>query len=135
MDGSLSESEYLVEVSKATGLAMARFASFGETINRTWATTSELFNALTLEGAGTAYDATLEAIEKLTPPEQFKDDHQRLLQGLQGLAATDKKIGEAIANNDLEGFILSNAMLGEMTVLIGLDLSREVCRAARGTVN
>ena len=131
--GKSAEQEYLDQVGDAWGLSHARFESFNETLNQSaWQNTAQLFQALTKERAGTAYDATLQAIDALEPPKGFEADHGRILEGLRTLVAIDQSIGQSLATEDLEGFVLGNSGLGEATSLLLLDLSQEVCEATRG---
>ena len=127
--GNSKESDYLDEVRGAWALSEARFESFGETMEQAWPSIRELFRVLVEEGAGTAYDATLEAIEQLDPPQRFRADHDRMLQGIRDLLALDRTIGGSLASQDLETFVLSNSGLGETNSLMQLDLHPAVCRA------
>ena len=131
--GPSEEEAYLDEVRAAWSLSRARFESFDKTFNeRVWQDTGQLFEALTREGAGTAYDATFEAIEKLDPPERFADDHAHMLGGVRDLVALDKAIGQSLASENLLAFVLGNSGLYETNSLMLLGLSPDVCEATLG---
>ena len=131
--GQSEEKEYLEEARAAWRLSEARFESFQETMDQTlWQDTGQLFQTLIEEGAGTAYDATLGAIEELDPPNRFVTDHDRMLRGLRDLVALDQTIGRSLATEDLEAFVLGNSGLGEANKLMSLELSPDVCEAAVG---
>ena len=127
--GSSSETAYLKQVREATGLFAAKNEAFGDAFGQTYALPQRLFDTLQAAGAGTAFVGSLEAIERLDPPERFRADHQRMVETYRELVRVDAEIGQSIANQDLIAFNLLNSQLGEISGLNAVGLSTAVCHA------
>ncbi len=123
------EQDYLFQISAAWDLFGTKAASFRTVFAQAWPTRERLFTALYDAGAGTAWDDSLAAVEKLEPPRRFHDDHEILLSGLAEMVRIDAAIGESLKDDDLVGFILGNSEGGVISSLLFSDLSPRVCRA------
>ena len=123
------EQDYLFQISAAWDLSGTKAASFRAVFAQAWPTRERLFTALYDAGAGTAWDDSLAAVEKLEPPRRFQDDHEILLAGLAELARIDAGIGESLKDDDLVGFEVLDSELGVACGLLFADLSPAVCEA------
>ncbi len=123
------EQDYLFQISAAWDLFGTKAASFRTVFAQAWPTRERLFTALYDAGAGTAWDDSLAAVEKLEPPRRFHDDHEILLAGLAELVRIDAGIGESLKDDDLVGFEVLDSELGVASGLLLADLSPAVCEA------
>ena len=130
----LSEGEiaYLDQVHEALGLFGDKARHFGDLFNQTYAVRERLFEALEDAGAGTAFEDTAEALERLVPPQIFQADNERMVQTARELVRVDSQIIDVLADQDAVAFFVINAELAEVSGMGGLDLSPAVCNAAAG---
>lgn len=126
-DLSDAERIYLADVSAALRLFDERNDEFDRALSQTYRTNEALFSALEGAGAGTAFEPGLEAVEALHPPPRFSDDHELLLDRQRNLVLLDRDIGMAIAEADLDRFMLLNMQLGLTSDLAALELEPAVC--------
>ena len=127
--GRSAEEAYLDSVRDALELSAANFKEFSTLFGQVWPVPSAMFDALEQAGAGTAYDETLAAIEKLEPPPRFESDHVTLVAGFRGLASIDSDVGQAVADKDVTAFVLANVAMGQASGRLALRLSPPVCGA------
>ena len=106
-----SELDYFEEVRSARTLTDQNFEKFGSLFGRVWPTRGALITALETAGVGTAFDATVEALERISPPAKHEVDHQALLSGTRHLAQLDKEAAEAVRSGDLVIFSLVNGAM------------------------
>ncbi len=123
------EQDYLFQISAAWDLFGTKAASFRTVFAQAWPTRERLFTALYDAGAGTAWDDSLAAVEKLEPPRRFQDDHEILLSGLAEIVRNDAAIGESLKDDDLVGFIVGNSESGITILLLFSELSPRFCQA------
>ena len=81
-------------------------------------------------GAGTAFEDTAEALERLVPSQRFQTDNERMIQSARELVRVDSQIIQALADRDEVAFFVINAQLTEVSAMGRLDLSPAVCNAA-----
>ena len=86
------------------------------------------FQSLIDAGAGTAFAAVLESLERIEPPPGYEADHARLLASYRALDRLDREVLTAAENGDYVGFWLANLELGVVQGLRNLDLASSVCR-------
>ncbi len=131
-DVTEDEIEYLMQVHTAWGLFGEKAQQFGMLFNQTYAVRDRLFEALEDAGAGTAFEDTAEALERLVPPQRFQADNERMVQTARELVRVDSQIIQALADQDAVAFFVINAELAEVSFMGNLDLSPAVCNAAAG---
>lgn len=124
-----AETAYVGEVRSAWGQFYVKNAAFGGAFRQTWPVRARLFATLRDAGAGTAFVGTLEALEVLTPPERFTQDHEIVTAAVRELVRVDAEAGEAIDREDLVSFFVANLRLGEVSSAAKFRLSPEVCQA------
>ena len=127
--GDSNEKAYLDSVNEALALSRPKFEKFGELFGQAWPLPSQLFNALEEAGAGTAFDATLVALEKLEPPQRFEADHELLVSSTREVVSHDKAVGQSVVDQDLTAFVLANVAMGQASARGTLALSKPVCEA------
>ena len=128
--GGLSdeESAYLDTVTRGFEEFAKRNAVFGQVLQRQFADTRVLLEALKGAGAGTAFEAVQVVIAAATPPPRFEADHALLLSSLEEAVRLDREIGRAIEEGDPVHFVVSNLELGnnEAAVRAALEFSPQV---------
>ena len=76
---------------------------------------------------GTAFIDSVEALEKIDPPDRFVPEHRVVLDGYRELARLDDEVRQTVEAADMAGFVLTNGRLGEVGAGIPLWLSAEFC--------
>lgn len=122
------ESAYLDTVSAGFEEFGKRNAVFGQTLSRQFSDTQALLEALRGAGAGTAFEAVRDVIERAKSPPRFEKDHELLLGYLDVAVEMDRRIGQAIEDGDAVAFVVSNfgILSDEASVRAALDMSPQV---------
>jgi hypothetical protein len=121
------EQQYYAEVREARALTEARMGAFGAIFSQVYQTRALLMGALLRAGVGTAFIDSVEALEKIDPPDRFVPEHRVVLDGYRELARLDDEARQAVEATDMAGFVLTNGRLGEVGAGIPLWLSAEFC--------
>ena len=121
------EQRYFAEARDARALTFAKLGRFGAIFSQSYQTRELLIGALLRAGVGTAFVDSVEAFEKIDPPDRFVTDHRTLLEGYRELARLDLEAQQAIEDRDVAEFVLTNGKLGDVSAGIPLSLSAEFC--------
>ena len=121
------EQQYYAEVQEARALTEARMRAFGAMFSQVYQTRALLMGALLRAGVGTAFIDSVEALEKIDPPDRFVPEHRVVLDGYRELARLDDEARQAVEAVDMAGFVLTNGRLEEVGAGIPLWLSAEFC--------
>jgi hypothetical protein len=122
-----AERDYIDGVLVALDQFQAQNRKFGEVLGQVYLTNEALFGALAAVGAGTAFEPGLEALEGLHPPAGFEDDHAILLDRQRSLILLDRDVGIAVAEADLERFVVLNMRLALVSNREALRLEPAIC--------
>ena len=98
------EQGYFKEAREAQDLANLKFARVGAVLRQTYPVRELVIQALTEAGVGTAFTATVEALEAIDPPNQYEAGHRQLVEVHRELARLDAQMGEAVEAEDLLSF-------------------------------
>jgi hypothetical protein len=129
-DLSAEEIAYLGAVNSAFLEFAVRNARFGEAVNRVYANSQALLDALVDAGAGTAWAAVRDPVEELTPPASLREDHDRLVLYLNEAVAADEQVLAAAEGGDAAAFLVANEDLAGAARSARLDVSDPMQRAA-----
>ena len=121
------EQQYFTEAREARALTAAQLGAFGTIFSQSYQTRELLIGALLRAGVGTAFVDSVEALEKIPPPDRLVSDHRTLLDGYRELARLDLEAQRAIEDGEVAEFVLTNGRLGDVSAGIPLRLSAEFC--------
>ena len=122
-----NELAYFEEVRSARTLTEENFENFSSIFGSIYPTRGALIQALENAGVGTAFDATLEELEQISPPPKYEADHQSLVSGTRQLSELDKDAAEAVRKGDLVTFSLVNGEMARSTSSMMDGLSPSYC--------
>lgn len=126
---ALADQEYFQQVREANALFAQNFEKFAAIFGQTWPLRERLIAALKEAGVGTAFTSTVEALEKIHPPQEHRVDHDILLAMTQELLRLDGEAAAAIEDGDLVRFGIINGQMGEQSSLQLTRLSGVYCNA------
>ena len=124
-----AEADYIEQVRAGWNEFHSKAMGFRSVFAQTYAVKARFFEALLDAGAGTAIEGAYEAVEPIIAPERFKTDQELMVRTLAEMISHDRDIGRAAENQDLAGFIVANARMGELSFLMATELTESVCRA------
>ena len=127
-----AEELYFQQVKKAQDLAGAKFGPFGALFRQAHQTRQNLIDALLEAGVGTAFTATVEALERIDPPDQFRTEHGALLSNYRELLRLDGQARQAVKDGDMARFVLINGQLGAVSAGFIVSLPPGFCNSLLG---
>ena len=123
------EADYIEQVRAGWTVFNSKAGGFREAFAQVYALRSRLFETLKDAGAGSAFEGALQAVEQIDPPQRFQREHQLMLEAMTRMVGYDHDVGKALDDQDLPGFAVANAKMGEAGGLMALQLSADLCSA------
>ena len=94
-----------------------------------WPLRYQLISALLEAGVGEMFLDAQKALESISPPERFVEDHASYVAHIDELVSLDTEAAEAVENGNLAEFSLINGEIEQTRALFWSNISRQFCFA------